>query len=117
MRFGINFEQGEIVFVPLPFTNLSSTKKRPVIIISRTDYNRRSADFICCGITSNIKNADYSILIENKDLAKGFLPIASRIKVNTIFTLEKSIAIKSFGKVKEEIIKMVKQELYKIIQN
>lgn len=114
MRSGINFEQGEIVFVPFPFTNLSSTKKRPVLILSNTSYNKKSPDFVCCGITSNIKNAHYSVLIESKDLLSGFLPKSSRIKVNTIFTLEKSIVIRSFGKVKENIMKKVKEEFYKL---
>jgi mRNA interferase MazF len=114
MTSGISFEQGEIVFVPFPFTDLTTTKKRPVLVISRTDYNRRSADIITCGITSNIKETDYSVLIESDDLVKGFLPQPSRIKINTIFTLEKSIVIKSFGKVKENIMKKVKEEFYKL---
>ncbi len=114
MKSGINFEQGEIVFVPFPFTNLRSTKKRPVLIISKTDYNQNSIDFISCGITSNIKTAGYSVLIDNKDLQKGYLPKPSRIKVNTIFTLEKSSVIRSYGKVKEEVMKKVKEELYKL---
>ncbi|MGI0009415.1 MAG: type II toxin-antitoxin system PemK/MazF family toxin [Nitrosopumilaceae archaeon] len=114
MRSGINFEQGEIVFVPFPFTNLRSTKKRPVLVISKADYNKKSSDFVCCGITSNIKNDHYSVLIESKDLLSGFLPKSSRIKVNTIFTLEKSIVIRSFGKVEENIMKKVKEEFYKL---
>lgn len=114
MKSGISFEQGEIVFVPFPFTNLRSIKKRPVLILSRTDYNKRSVDFISCGITSNLKDPDYSVLLESRDLSKGFLPKPSRIKVKTIFTLEKSIAIKSFGKVKESVMEKVKQEFYKL---
>ncbi len=114
MRFGISFEQGEIVFVPFPFTDLTTMKKRPVLVISKSDYNKKSADIVTCGITSNIKETDYSILIGNKDLTKGFLPLPSRIKVNNVFTLEKSIVIKSFGKVKENIMKKVKEEFYKL---
>ncbi len=114
MKFGINFEQGEIVFVPFPFTNLKSVKKRPVLVISRTDYNRKSIDFISCGITSNIKDSDFSVLIDNEGLKEGYLPKPSRIKVNTIFTLEKSSVIRSYGKVKDEIMKKVKEELYNL---
>ena len=114
MKSGINFDQGEIVLVPFPFTNLKASKKRPVLITSRTDYNRRSIDFISCGITSNIKDVNYSVLIDNKNLEKGYLSKPSRIKVNTIFTLEKSIVIRSFGKVKEEVMKRVKEEFFKL---
>lgn len=114
MRSGISFERGEIVFVPFPFTNLRATKKRPVLILSRTDYNKKSADFISCGITSKIRDADHSVLIESKDLSEGFLPSPSQIKVGKIFTLEKNIAIRSFGKVKEEVMKKVRAEFNKL---
>jgi len=46
MRSGINFEQGEIVFVPFPFTNLSLTKKRPVLDLSKAAYNKNSLETI-----------------------------------------------------------------------
>ena len=111
MKSGISFEQGEIVFVPFPFTNLKSVKKRPVLIISKTDYNRKSVDFISCGITSNIKDVDYSVLIDNKDMEKGYLPKPSRIKVNTVFTLEKSTVIRSFGHVKEEVVMKLQKKI------
>lgn len=114
MRSGIRFEQGEIVFVPFPFTNLTSSKKRPVLILSKTDYNIKSSDFVCCGITSNIRSVDHSVLIQGKDLSTGFLPKPSRIKINTIFTLEKSVVIRSFGKVRENIMKKVKKEVYEL---
>ena len=111
MRSGIIFEQGEIVFVPFPFTNLASSKKRPVLVLSKTNYNKQYSDFVCCGITSNIGNSSHSVLIQSKDLLVGTLPKPSRIKVNAIFTLEKSLVIQSFGKVQENIMEKVKKEL------
>ena len=112
MRSGISFEQGEIVLVPFPFTSLASSKKRPVLVLSKTGYNKRHSDFVCCGITSNIRTADHSILIQNKDLVEGLLPKPSKIKVTTIFTLEKSMAIRHLGKVRVDIMEKVKKELW-----
>lgn len=53
-------------------------------------------------------------MIESKDLSRGFLPRPSRIKVNTLFTLEKAIVVKTFGKVKEYVMEKVKEEFYKL---
>jgi mRNA interferase MazF len=33
-------KQGEIVLIPVPFTHLTSNKRRPVIIVSNDDYNQ-----------------------------------------------------------------------------
>ena len=46
-------EQGDIVLVPVPFTDLSSKKRRPVIVVSNNTYNRQSADVIVVAMTSN----------------------------------------------------------------
>ena len=35
-RIGTVLEQGEIVLIPIPFTDLSSQKRRPVIIVSNS---------------------------------------------------------------------------------
>lgn len=34
MKSGIQFERGEIILVPFPFTDISKSKLRPVLIIS-----------------------------------------------------------------------------------
>lgn len=46
-------EWGDIVLIPVPFTDLSSRKRRPVIVISNDDYNRRTRDVVIVAMTSN----------------------------------------------------------------
>ncbi len=68
-------EQGEIVLIPIPFTDLSSQKRRPVIVISNDLYNRRAADMVVVALTSNPAPADYSFAITTADLAQGTLTV------------------------------------------
>ena len=37
-------KQGDIVLIPVPFTDQSSQKRRPVIVISNNQYNRKTTD-------------------------------------------------------------------------
>ncbi len=37
MKYGTQYEQGEIIIVPFPFTDLSTIKQRPILIISKNN--------------------------------------------------------------------------------
>ena len=115
MKSGMMFNQGEIVIVPFPFSDLSSIKQRPVLVLSNDDYNNFTDDVITCGITSNIKDSGHSVLITNEDLELGSIPIESRIKVDKLFTLEKSIIKKKIAKVKSHVMEQVKEKFLKLI--
>ena len=109
------YRQGDILLIPIPYSDLTSNKKRPVLVLSNDDYNTKTEDIIVAAITSNITSKEYSILISNKDLQEGNLQVNSCIRVDKIYTLSQSIVIKKFGAVKPEIINNVKEKLRKLI--
>jgi len=115
MKSGIVFEQGDVLIVPFPFSDLSSVRQRPVIVVSKTEDNEKSDDLITCGITSNLKGREYSIFIDNEDLELGRIPKRSRIKVNKIFTLEKKVVKKKIGKLKASILSKVLEEFKRLV--
>ena len=84
------FEQGEIILVPFPFSNLRGVKRRPVLVLSKDG----GKDIITCGMTSNLRNKKNSILIEKENLVRGFIPSTSLIKIDKLFTLDRKIVIK-----------------------
>jgi mRNA interferase MazF len=112
---GISFEQGEILLISFPFSGLSTTKKRPVLVLSKKRYNDSSSDFICCGITSNLDNKSHSVLIERNDVRGGSIPKTSRIKFNKIFTLEKSLVVKRLGRIENKKFHQVREALIEIV--
>ena len=52
MRYGTMHNPGEILLVPIPFTDLSSNKRRPVLVLSNQEYNIQTEDLIVTAITS-----------------------------------------------------------------
>ncbi|MBS3079732.1 type II toxin-antitoxin system PemK/MazF family toxin [Candidatus Pacearchaeota archaeon] len=115
MKSGIVFNQGDIIIVPFPFSDLSTVRQRPVLILSNLNYNKNSEDLVTCGITSNIKDSNYSILIDDENLLDGSIPIKSRIKVDKLFTLHRNIVLKKIGRLNKETFDKVKYEFLKLI--
>jgi len=119
MNSGTLIEQRDIVLVPLPFTDLSGQKKRPVLVVSSTQFNRVSRDIIVVQITSNLKSGfkEYNILIDNEDLEVCYndrLIRTSLIKPYRIFAVEKSKVIKKIGKLSEKKFEEVLEKLMRI---
>ena len=109
------YEQGEIVVVPFPFSDLSNIKQRPVLVLSKNARNKISDDIITCGITSRLKDAKCSVLIDNANLERGEIPDKSRIKIDKLFTLEKSIIKKRVAKINQATLLKVKEEFMKLV--
>ena len=104
-------EQGDILLVPIPFTDLSSQKRRPVIVVSNNVYNKKTTDLIVVAMTSNPVEADYSFTITSDDLEKGTLNHPGKVRVDKIYTISKSIVAKTFGKVNGKILERIRGEL------
>ena len=111
---GTNIEQRSIVLVPFPFSDLSGNKKRPALVVSNADFNRKSEDVICCLITSN-PNVKDGIKIVNKDMESGTLEFDSFVKPYKLFTAEKSIIYKTLGKLGKKKSIQVVEKVKKIV--
>jgi mRNA interferase MazF len=109
------YKQGEIIIVPFPFSDLSSVKQRPVLVLSKNVDNEKVEDIITCGITSNIKDSKYSVLIENKNLIEGEIPKPSIAKVDKLFTISQEIVKKKVGRINKETYEKVKSEFIKLV--
>ncbi len=107
--------QGDLVLLSYPFSNLEEKKLRPALIISHDLFNKNSSDCIMVPLTSIIKNEPYSILINQKDLEEGRLIKMSRIKVDRVFSVEKNLIRMKIGRVNKKIFEEVKKEFYALI--
>ncbi len=46
--------QGDILLIPIPFSDLTSSKRRPVLILSNSLYNQKTEDLVVAAVTSNL---------------------------------------------------------------
>ncbi len=108
-------EQGDILLIPIPFTDLSSQKRRPVIVVSNNLYNQKTTDIIVVAMTSSLAPADYSLTITSSDLNKGSLNRPSKVRVDKIYTLSQSVVVKTFGRVNDATLERIRQTLRNLV--
>ncbi len=113
---GIMYNQREIILVPFPYSDLSSSKRRPVLVISNNNYNKNYPDILITVITSNLYKDDYSVELQNNDLEVGVLPEQSTIKCHKLFTIDQSQVLKRFSLVSEKKFDEVIVFLNKLIR-
>ena len=51
----MSFEFGDVVLVAFPFTDQSTSKKRPAVIVSSSSYERNRPDLILIAVTSQLR--------------------------------------------------------------
>ncbi len=107
-------EQGDIILVPVPFTDLSSQKRRPVIVISNNQYNQQSLDVVVVAMTSRPLQTPYGFTITNNELEKGSLNRPGQVRVDKIYTLSQSLIVKTFGRVDANVMERINQLLVKL---
>ena len=71
------FVKGDVVVLPFPFSDLSSYKKRPALILATLEGD----DLILCQITSEARDDKYAIDLKDLDFKKGKLNIFSKITI------------------------------------
>jgi mRNA-degrading endonuclease toxin of MazEF toxin-antitoxin module len=87
------YKRGDIVLVAFPFTDLSSTKRRPALVVSPDTFNAHLQDLVLVAITSQIK-ADDTLIIDPTDCSDGILPKRSAVRVGKMFTINSSLVVK-----------------------
>ena len=105
-----SFRQGQIVLIPFPFADLSTTKQRPAIIVSSDNYNKTHPDVILAAITSQvpIKLHSDEYLLSGKTQKMAGLPKPSIIKLGKIVTIDQRLVRKTLGKLPFSTMKKVK---------
>src|SRR3989344_9459047 len=92
------FVKGDIIVLEFPFSNLINSKRRPSLIIKVP----KGDDVIVCQITGKSYEKSVEIPIKKEDFYKGRLKVESYIRLDKIFSIEKSLIKYKAGSLKQE---------------
>ena len=107
-------EFGDIILVPFPFTDQTTSKKRPAVVISSAAYNAERPDLIIMAVTSQIKPTSIIGEVIIHGWQEGGLLKPSAIKP-VITTIEKTLVIKTMGRLSEDDQKAMQQSMKAIL--
>jgi mRNA interferase MazF len=111
-----SYNFGEVVLVAFPFTDQTTNKKRPAVVISSDVYNAEYPDRILMGITGKVSSSQKVGDIIITDWRSAGLLKASMIKP-VITTIEKQVILKKLGRLQDVDIQSLKEGLMGIIGN
>jgi len=98
--------QGDIVLINFPYTDLENNKIRPALIISGNNFNKHYEPYFC-PITS--KRPEQGSVI-NDNLKEGILDKESFVKTSNIATISPTRIIKKIASIeKEKMLELIEQ--------
>lgn len=95
-----SYKFGDVILVPFPFTDQTTSKKRPAVVISSDAYHSQYADIIVMAITSQSRTASLVGEVMITEWQKAGLLKPSVIKP-VVSTLERTLVIRKLGELKE----------------
>ena len=110
----MTFEAFDVVVVPFPFTDRSTTKRRPALVLSDSKaFNKHVGQSVLAMITS-ARNSDWPLDVEIKDLDSAGLPSASVVRMK-LFTLDDRLVIRRAGVLAENDRRSVAATLQQLL--
>jgi mRNA interferase MazF len=101
---------GTIVLLKFPFSDQTSFKKRPALII----HSESDGDILVCRITSKLYTSSLDINVG--DWKKAGLQMESVIRVHKLATLERTLIENTLGVLDDEVKTKVKLALLALVE-
>jgi mRNA interferase MazF len=89
----VGLRAGLVVLVRFPFSDLSSSKLRPALVLAPSG----GSDWVLCQITSNPYSDPAAVRLAATSFADGGLPRESFARPGKLFTASESIVMRNAG--------------------
>lgn len=108
----MKIKQGDLVLVPFPFSDLTSVKTRPALVISNSSL--KGHDCILAAVTSQDSKFE-QVELTGKDLESGSLPLKSYIRVGKVVSLDRNIIRRVVAHISQKKKKEVHNKLANLL--
>lgn len=109
-----SYSFGDIVLVPFPFTDQSTTKRRPAVVVSSGAYHRARADLIIMAVTSRPR-AEASVGEVQINDWKGVGLLKPSVVKPVITTIEAALVVRRLGQLGEHDRETLRRAIAAII--
>lgn len=112
-----NYKLWDILLLPFPFSDLSSSKKRPALVLSTILSKKLPALFIVSMITSQIGTENILGDIQLLHWKEAGLLHESKIRLGKLVSIESKIVDKKLGHLSSKDVLQVKKEFKKVFHS
>jgi len=108
------FKKGEVLPVTYPYTDLTTTKARPAVVVSSEQYHLEQPDVILAALTTNVAAATGALDYQLEDWAAAGLRFPTAFKPVTA-TLEPALIVHRLGHLSARDLNEVQSRLYQVL--
>lgn len=111
------YRRGDIVLVPFPFTDFSTLKQRPALVISSDAFNRSHEDVILVALTSQSGSASKggNYHIKGAEQKRSGLLREGVVLVGKIITIDQRLIRGTLGTLSPKVLEEISKRISKII--
>ena len=104
-----NYRPGDVVLVPFPFADLTTSKRRPTLILATVTPKTLPVILIVAMITSQLNSEiiDADVVIEHWEESGLIYP--SKIRLAKLVSIEKDLVVHKLGALREKDWKVIKK--------
>lgn len=104
---------GQIALVPFPYTDLSGSKLRPVLLLRQA--SARFDDWLVCMVSSRLRqakpNLDEIVAPEDADFARSGLKAASVVRLTRLAVVDGALLVGGIGEIDGERLNRMRHRL------
>ena len=105
--------RGDIIVIEFPYSNLKNSKRRPVLILKIP----KGEDIVVLQITKSSYEKQLEVVIKKEDFRQGNLKKESRIRIDKIASIDKSLVKYKIGSLKQEKFNQIIDEVCSFLKD